>query len=174
MFVSFGFRNKPVACVGYAGGPGGGIRAIEHLAQIFIETEAVPLRSNVVIPMVARAFDAQVQPADPMTNASADVMLDDLAWWPQPWKPHAPPENWFPAFFGAKPPAPPRHEADTRIQLHCGGDAAGLCVPVGGDTPAMRPTSAARAPTSACRAARGPWPRARTGGARPAGDGPAR
>jgi len=81
VFVSFGFRNKPVACVGYAGGPGGGIRAIEHLAQVFIETEAVPLRNNVVIPKVTSAFDEQGQPVDPMTNTSADVMLDDLAWW---------------------------------------------------------------------------------------------
>jgi NAD(P)H-dependent FMN reductase len=81
VFASFGFRNKPVACVGYAGGPGGGIRAIEHLAQVFIETEAVPIRNNVVIPAVTSAFDAQGQPVDPMTNASADVMLDDLAWW---------------------------------------------------------------------------------------------
>jgi NAD(P)H-dependent FMN reductase len=81
VFVSFGFRNKPVACVGYAGGPGGGIRAIEHLAQVFIESEAVPIRNNVVIPTVTTAFDATGEPVDPMTNASADVMLDDLAWW---------------------------------------------------------------------------------------------
>jgi hypothetical protein len=32
VFVSFAFRNKPVAAVGYSGGLGAGIRAIEHLA----------------------------------------------------------------------------------------------------------------------------------------------
>jgi len=44
VWLSFGFRNKPVAAVGYSGSIGGGIRAIEHLAHVFIETEAVPLR----------------------------------------------------------------------------------------------------------------------------------
>ncbi|WP_327129688.1 NADPH-dependent FMN reductase [Streptomyces sp. NBC_01727] len=81
VYASFAFRNKPVAFVGYAGGPGGGIRAIEHLAHVFIETEAVPIRNNVVIPSVNSAFDEQGEPVDPVTKAAADVMLDDLAWW---------------------------------------------------------------------------------------------
>ena len=81
MWVSFGFRNKPVAFVGYSGGSAGGIRAIEHLAHVFIETEAVPVRNSVVIPHVRDAFDEIGQPKDPITNAAVDVMLDDLAWW---------------------------------------------------------------------------------------------
>jgi NAD(P)H-dependent FMN reductase len=81
VYASFGFRNKPVAFVGYAGGQGGGIRAIEHLAHVFIETEAVPIRNSVVIPAVGSAFDGQGKPVDPVTNVAADVMLDDLAWW---------------------------------------------------------------------------------------------
>jgi NAD(P)H-dependent FMN reductase len=81
VWISFGFRNKPVAFVGYAGGLGGGIRAIEHLAHVFIEAEAVPMRNNVIIPAVSRAFDEQGQPVNPITNAAADIMLDDLAWW---------------------------------------------------------------------------------------------
>ena len=44
VWLSFGFRNKPVAAVGYSGSIGGGIRAIEHLAHVFIEAEAVPPR----------------------------------------------------------------------------------------------------------------------------------
>jgi NAD(P)H-dependent FMN reductase len=81
VWISFGFRNKPVAFVGYAGGLGGGIRAIEHLAHVFIEAEAVPMRNNVIIPAVSQAFDEQGQPVDPITNAAAGIMLDDLAWW---------------------------------------------------------------------------------------------
>jgi NAD(P)H-dependent FMN reductase len=81
VWISFGFRNKPVAFVGYAGGQGGGIRAIEHLAHIFVEAEAVPVRNSVVIPFVRDAFDAAGQPKDPITNAAAAIMLDDLAWW---------------------------------------------------------------------------------------------
>ena len=41
VFVSNAFRNKPVAFVGYSGGPIGGARAVEHLAHIMIEAEAV-------------------------------------------------------------------------------------------------------------------------------------
>lgn len=81
VFVSFGFRNKPIAAVGYSGGISGAIRAIEHLAQIAIEAEAVFLRDTVVIPFVAEAFDASGRPVDPITRASLTVLLDDLAWW---------------------------------------------------------------------------------------------
>jgi NAD(P)H-dependent FMN reductase len=81
VWVSFGFRNKPVACVSYAGGQTGGVRAIEHLAHVFIEAEAAPIRNSVVIPYVRDAFDSDGQPKNPVMNAAADIMLDDLAWW---------------------------------------------------------------------------------------------
>ena len=81
VFLSFGFRNKPVAFVGYSGGVAGGVRAIEHLAHVFVETESVPVRSSVVIPFVTDAFNDEGKPVSPMTNVAADVMLDDLAWW---------------------------------------------------------------------------------------------
>lgn len=81
VWLSFGFRNKPVAAVGYSGGIGGGIRAIEHLAHVFVEAEAVPLRNTVVIPYVGAAFGDQGEPASPATGISMQVMLDDLAWW---------------------------------------------------------------------------------------------
>jgi NAD(P)H-dependent FMN reductase len=81
VWLSYGFRNKPVAAVGYSGNIGGGIRAIEHLAQVFIEAEAVPLRNAVVIPFVRTAFGADGEPVNPETNIRLQVMLDDLAWW---------------------------------------------------------------------------------------------
>jgi NAD(P)H-dependent FMN reductase len=81
VFLSFGFRNKPMAAVGYSVGIGAGIRAIEHLAHVAIEAEAVPLRNSVVIPMVGAALDEAGEPLDPMASVSLDVMLDDLAWW---------------------------------------------------------------------------------------------
>ena len=81
VWLSFGFRNKPVAAVGYSGSIGGGIRAIEHLVHVFVETEAVPLRNTVVIPFVRTAFGADGEPADPETGIRLQVMLDDLAWW---------------------------------------------------------------------------------------------
>ena len=81
VWQSFGFRNKPVAFVGYSVGVGGGIRAIEHLNHVFVETESVPVRNTVVIPQVQDAFDEAGEPVSPMTRAATSVMLDDMAWW---------------------------------------------------------------------------------------------
>lgn len=81
VFTTFAFRGKPAAYVGYSGGIGGGIRAIEHLAHVAIEAEMVPLRNSVIIPSVHSAFGPDGQPEDPRTSAAAKILLDDLAWW---------------------------------------------------------------------------------------------
>ena len=81
VFVSFAFRNKPMAMVGYSGGIGGAIRAIEHLNQIAVEVEVAPLRSTVVLPFVDKAFTEDGEPADPATEVSLQILLEDLAWW---------------------------------------------------------------------------------------------
>jgi NAD(P)H-dependent FMN reductase len=81
VFVSFAFRNKPLVAVGYSGGISGGVRAIEHLAQIAIEAEMVPLRTAVVIPQVAEAFDKAGTPVNPVAEVSLGIALDDLEWW---------------------------------------------------------------------------------------------
>jgi NAD(P)H-dependent FMN reductase len=80
VFFSFALRNKPVAAVGYSSGIAAGVRAIEHLAHIVVEADAVPLRSTVLIPQVAAAFE-DGEPRDPMADIALGVMLDDLAWW---------------------------------------------------------------------------------------------
>jgi NAD(P)H-dependent FMN reductase len=81
VWLSFGFRNKPVAAVGYSGGVSGAIRAIEHLAHIVVEAEAVPLRNTVVLPQVQSGFSESGEPASPISAAALSIMLDDLAWW---------------------------------------------------------------------------------------------
>jgi NAD(P)H-dependent FMN reductase len=81
VFVSFAFRNKPLVAVGYSGGISGGVRAIEHLAQIAIEAEMVPLRTAVVIPQVAEAFDEAGKPLNPVAEVSLGIALNDLEWW---------------------------------------------------------------------------------------------
>src|SRR5580658_2868897 len=81
VWVSFAFRNKPMGIVSYSGGNTGGVRAAEHLAQIAVETEAVPLRSSMAVSFVENAFDADGEPTDPMVEAKLGVLLDDLAWW---------------------------------------------------------------------------------------------
>ncbi len=81
VFVSFAFRNKPVAFVGYSGGPIAAARAVEHLAHIMIEAEAAPLRNTVLIGGVGQAFDDAGSAEQPDTDAALRVMKDDVAWW---------------------------------------------------------------------------------------------
>ena len=80
VFFSFRFRQKPVAFVAYSLGPAGGARAVEHLTQIMVETEAVPVRTPTLLPHVAEAFDADGKVKNPVLEAGLNVMLDDLAW----------------------------------------------------------------------------------------------
>ncbi len=81
VFVSFAFRNKPVVAVGYSGGISGGVRAIEHLAQIAIEAEMVPLRTMTILSQVFEAFNTDGQPVNPIADISLRIALDDLKWW---------------------------------------------------------------------------------------------
>ena len=81
VFVSWALRNKPLAVVGYSIGIAAGVRAVEHLIDIAIESEMVPLRDTVLIPLVGDAFDEHGVPVDPMAEIAMTVMLDDLAWW---------------------------------------------------------------------------------------------
>ena len=81
VFVSFAFRNKPAAFVGYSSGVAAGTRAVEHLAHIAIEVELHPLKQSVLIPNVESAFNDQHDPIDPNTEIALEVVLDDLAWW---------------------------------------------------------------------------------------------
>jgi NAD(P)H-dependent FMN reductase len=80
VFVSFAFRNKPLLAVGYSGGIAGGVRAIEHLVQIAVEAEMVPLRTATVFPLVMEAFKAE-RPVSPLPEVSLRIGLDDLKWW---------------------------------------------------------------------------------------------
>lgn len=81
VFVSFAFRNKPIAAVGYSGGIAGGVRAIEHLAQIAVEAEMVPLRTATILPQVFQAFTSDQEPVNPVADISLQIALDDLKWW---------------------------------------------------------------------------------------------
>ena len=80
VFFSFRFRQKPVAFVAYSLGYTAGARAVEHLTQIMVETEAIPVRTPTLVPYVTTAFDEQGRPANPALTVSMSVMLDDLAW----------------------------------------------------------------------------------------------
>src|ERR1700689_1279924 len=75
VFVSSALPNKPTAFPGYSGGIAAGTRAVEHLALIAIEAEAVPLRNTVLIPFVTDAFEETGQPKNPATAAASAIVL---------------------------------------------------------------------------------------------------
>jgi NAD(P)H-dependent FMN reductase len=80
VFFSYGFRQKSVAFVGYSLGFTAAARAVEHLTQIMVETEAVPVRTPTLVPLVTAAFDEKGQPTSPGQTVTLNAMLDDLAW----------------------------------------------------------------------------------------------
>jgi NAD(P)H-dependent FMN reductase len=80
VFFSFGFRHKPVAFVGYSLGVTAGARAVEHLGQVMLETDAVPVRTPTLIPFVSSAFDEEGRATSAALDVALTVMLDDLAW----------------------------------------------------------------------------------------------
>jgi NAD(P)H-dependent FMN reductase len=80
VFFSFRFRHKPVAFVGYSLGATAGVRAVDHLHEIMLETDAVPIRTPALVPFVDHAFDAEGKPSNAVLGATLTVMLEDLAW----------------------------------------------------------------------------------------------
>ncbi|AEN14106.1 MULTISPECIES: NAD(P)H-dependent oxidoreductase [unclassified Streptomyces] len=77
------WEAKPVAFVGYGLGMAGGVRAVEHLRQVFAEFHCVGVKDTVSFPRVLEHYDAEGRfPADPeAAGAAAKVMLDQLVWW---------------------------------------------------------------------------------------------
>lgn len=75
------WRAKPVALVSY-GGLAGGLRAVEHLRQVFAELHAVTVRDTVSFHNAGASFDDTGRLKDPSgPDAAAKTMLDQLVWW---------------------------------------------------------------------------------------------
>ncbi|MGP4045141.1 NADPH-dependent FMN reductase [Streptomyces sp. 2A115] len=75
------WRAKPVALVSY-GGLSGGLRAAEHLRQVFAELHAVTVRDTVSFHNAGASFDDEGRHKDPSApDAAAKTMLDQLVWW---------------------------------------------------------------------------------------------
>jgi NAD(P)H-dependent FMN reductase len=75
------WQAKPVAFVSY-GGVSGGLRAVEHLRQVFAELHTVGIRETVSFHNAASLFDDEGRHRDPAgCDAAAKVLLDQLVWW---------------------------------------------------------------------------------------------
>ncbi|MFG3379436.1 MULTISPECIES: NADPH-dependent FMN reductase [unclassified Streptomyces] len=77
------WEAKPVGFVGYGLSLSGGVRAVEHLRQIFAEFHAVGMKDAVFFPRILEHYDAQGRfPVDSEgAGAAAKLMLDQLLWW---------------------------------------------------------------------------------------------
>ncbi|MFE7357976.1 NADPH-dependent FMN reductase [Streptomyces sp. NPDC057543] len=75
------WQAKPVAFVSY-GGVSGGLRAVEHLRQVFAELHAVGIRDTVSFHNAGALFDGEGRHKDPSgCDAAAKSLLDQLVWW---------------------------------------------------------------------------------------------
>ncbi|WP_406381264.1 NADPH-dependent FMN reductase [Streptomyces sp. NBC_01618] len=75
------WQAKPVAFVSY-GGVSGGLRAVEHLRQVFAELHAVGIRDTVSFHNAGALFDDEGRHKDPTgCDAAAKNLLDQLVWW---------------------------------------------------------------------------------------------
>jgi NAD(P)H-dependent FMN reductase len=72
---------KPVGLISY-GGMGGGLRAAEHLRQIFAELHAVTVRDMLSFHNAWAEFVKDSEPTSPEgSEAAAKQLLDQLVWW---------------------------------------------------------------------------------------------
>jgi NAD(P)H-dependent FMN reductase len=75
------WRAKPLGFVSY-GGASGGLRAVEHLRQVFAELHGVTVRDTVSLHGIWRQIDGGGRlVADDGREGAARRMLDRLAWW---------------------------------------------------------------------------------------------
>uniref|UniRef100_A0AAU2VVD3 NAD(P)H-dependent oxidoreductase n=1 Tax=Streptomyces sp. NBC_00008 TaxID=2903610 RepID=A0AAU2VVD3_9ACTN len=75
------WQAKPVAFVSY-GGVSGGLRAVEHLRQVFAELHSVSIRDTVSFHNAGALFDDEGRHKDRAgADAAAKSLLDQLVWW---------------------------------------------------------------------------------------------
>lgn len=75
------WHAKPVGFVSY-GGVSGGLRAVEHLRQVFAELHAMTVRDVLSFAQAGGLFDGAGQPKDQEgSGAAAKSMLNQLEWW---------------------------------------------------------------------------------------------
>jgi NAD(P)H-dependent FMN reductase len=75
------WQAKPVGFVSY-GGMAGGLRAVEHLRQVFAELHTVTVRHTVSLHNPWGDFDADGNHLNPQNaETAAKSMIDQLSWW---------------------------------------------------------------------------------------------
>lgn len=72
------WNNKPVAFVGYSGGPSGGKSVINQLREVTVELEMIPVSLEIKIPTFWKAFDQQGNLVDKTIEARLNSIIDQL------------------------------------------------------------------------------------------------
>ncbi|MGB8467947.1 MAG: NAD(P)H-dependent oxidoreductase [Candidatus Babeliales bacterium] len=72
------WNKKPVAFVGYAGGPNGGATAVAHLTVVAKGLQMVPVATTITIPSVWKAFNADGTFIDTTIASQVQHMSDQL------------------------------------------------------------------------------------------------
>ena len=77
------WEAKPVGFVSYGLSMAGGVRAVEHLRQIFAEFHSFGMKDIVTFPRILDHFDSDgnFTPDLDGCNAAAKLMVDQLTWW---------------------------------------------------------------------------------------------
>ncbi|MEV7844453.1 NADPH-dependent FMN reductase [Streptomyces cyaneofuscatus] len=75
------WKAKPVGLISY-GGMGGGLRAAEHLRQVFAEVHATTVRDQISFHNAGAAFGPDGLPLDAAgSERAAKTLLGQLLWW---------------------------------------------------------------------------------------------
>ncbi|WP_455354471.1 NADPH-dependent FMN reductase [Streptomyces sp. SYSU K217416] len=75
------WSTKPVGLISY-GGMGGGLRASEHLRQVFAEVHATTVRDMLSFHNAWQAFEVDGRPVSPEGSEDAAAnLLHQLGWW---------------------------------------------------------------------------------------------
>ncbi len=77
------WEAKPIGFVTYGLSMAGGVRAVEHLRQVFAEFHSFGMKDIVTFPRILSHFDSENNfvPDLEGCNAAAKLMLDQLGWW---------------------------------------------------------------------------------------------
>lgn len=72
------WNNKPVAFVGFSGGPSGGESAIAQLRQVVLALQMKPVANDIKVPTVWKAFDEKRNLTNQNIALELDLIIDQL------------------------------------------------------------------------------------------------
>lgn len=72
------WNNKPVAFVGFSGGPSGGANAIAQLQQVALALKMKPVANDIKVPTAWKAFDEKRNLTNPTIASELNTMIEQL------------------------------------------------------------------------------------------------